>query len=463
MSKGLNATHGLGSPGRRQLLRWGALSGLLAAVGRNAALAQSVSDYKALVCVYLQGGNDGENTLIRYDGPGYQNYAAIRTVASGVNIPQAQLLPIQPARGGSPFGFHPACGPLQKLFERKQLAVVANVGALVRPSTKPGIENQGAPRPANLFSHNDQELAQQSADYTGLTRLGWGGRIADKLDQFNPGTLFPPLISTFGLRTFANGATSIPLTIPDNPSFALHSSGSNQGQFDALRDAALREMLAQNRDNIYDVIAQLYSQEGLASSSVVTPILQNASSVVPQYFANLSTSIARQLRNVALLIEGRAQTRLHRQVFYVHQGAYDTHGSQIGFQQTQLGDLALALQAFQNAVTALGAANSVTAFTLSDFGRSFQPAGNGGTDHGWGNYAFVIGGAVKGGDFYGTLPTQALNGPDDFGTAGRWIPSTSLEQYGATLTRWFGLPEADLSYVFPNIGAFGNTNMGFMA
>ena len=154
---------------------------------------------------------------------------------------------------------------------------------------------------------------------------------------------------------------------------------------------------------------------------------------------------------------------MKRQVFFVSQRGYDTHGDQSVSHQRLLTDLAPALSAFQEAVGALGLARNVTPFTLSEFGRTFKPASNAGTDHGWGNYAFVVGGAVKGGDFYGTVPTLTLNGPDDFGKEGHWIPTTSLEQYGATLCRWFGIAEADLPYVFPNIGAFPNTNLGFMA
>lgn len=451
------------SPTRRRLLQALTASGLLGFVERNVALAQGTTAYKALVCINLAGGNDGENTLIRLDSAGYGNYAAIRPPASGINVPQAQLQPIQPASLSTPFGFHPACAPLKTLFDQKKLAVVANMGVLVKPSSKPGLETQGAPRPANLFSHSDQDLALQSADYRGFTRVGWGGRLADKLGAANPGTLFPPLISISGLKTFVTGQTSVPLAVPENPNFTLSSSGNNQFQFDVLRDAALREVLAQDQTNLYDVVAQLYSEEGLAASTVVLPILQNKSSIVAPFFANLNTSVARQLKTIALLIEGRAITQMKRQVFYVQQGGYDTHAGQAGSQQNLLSDLAQAIKAFHDAVTALGIAGNVTTFTLSEFGRTFKPAANSGTDHGWGNYAFVIGGAVRGGDFYGKVPTQTLGGPDDLGNAGRWIPTTSLEQYGATLARWFGIAESDLPYVFPNIGAFANTNMGFMA
>jgi len=453
----------LPSASRRRLLKYAASIGLLAALDRQSALAQSAGDYKALVCIFLQGGNDGENTLVRNDASGYATYSAVRTVASGINIPQAQLLPIQPARGGPAFGFHPSCAPLQALFNARRLAVVANVGMLAQPVTKGGVESGSAPRPANLFSHSDQELAVQSSVHTGFERVGWGGRIADRLDSANPGTLFPPMVSTMGLRTFVSGRASVPLTVPSNPYFTLFSSGNNQYQYDVLRDAALREMLAQDSANLYDTVAQLYAQEGMAASSVVFPVLQNKNSVVTPFFDPLDTDIARQLKTIAQLIEGRAQTQMRRQVFYAHQWGYDTHGSQPTLQAGLLGDFSAALKAFGDAMAALGVGDGVTAFTLSEFGRTFKPASNQGTDHGWGNYAFVAGGAVKGGDFYGTLPTQALNGPDDFGTAGRWIPTTSVEQYGATLCRWFGLAENDLPYVFPNLGAFANTRLGFMA
>jgi uncharacterized protein (DUF1501 family) len=221
-------------------------------------------------------------------------------------------------------------------------------------------------------------------------------------------------------------------------------------------------MVARKRSNIYEKAAQLYAQEGLAAASVLLPIFQRANSAVTPAFAGLSASVANQLRNAAQVIEARQEIGLKRQVFYVHQFGYDTHGNQAGDHQRLLGDFSAAVGAFDAAMKALGLDGNVTLFTLSDFGRAFKPASNAGTDHGWGNYAFVVGGAVKGRTFYGTLPALALNGPDDLGLDGRWIPTTSVEQYGATLARWFGIAEGDLPYIFPNIGAFPNTNLGFM-
>jgi uncharacterized protein (DUF1501 family) len=192
------------------------------------------------------------------------------------------------------------------------------------------------------------------------------------------------------------------------------------------------------------------------------PILQNTKSIVHSIFEPLNTPLARQLKTIAMLLEGRAQTQLRRQVFSVHQPGYDTHGGQPGFHHALLDELSQALAAFQDAIAALGLSSSVTTFTLSDFGRTFKPATSAGTDHGWGNYAFALGGAVRGGAFYGTVPSHALDGPDDFGNEGRWIPTTSLEQYGATLVRWLGIAEGDLPYVFPNLAAFANRDLGFM-
>ena len=226
---------------RRRFLKAAAATGLLAAVERNVALAQGAPDYKALVCINLSGGNDGENTLIRFDAAGYNHYASVRPPASGINIAQSSLLPIQPISVATPFGFNPVCGPLQSLFNQKKLAVVANMGMLAQPSTKAGLGTASAPRPANLFSHADQSDQSQSGDYVGVVRSGWGGRIADRLDAANPGSVFPPLVSVHGLRTFTAGRSSVPLTVPENAYFKLSSSAPdpNQFQYDALRDAAM--------------------------------------------------------------------------------------------------------------------------------------------------------------------------------------------------------------------------------
>jgi uncharacterized protein (DUF1501 family) len=280
--------------------------GLVGLVERNRALAQAAPDYRALVCLFQQGGNDGENMLVRYDTTGYRRYATVRPPVSQLNIAQAQLVPIQPSNLGVPYGFHPACAPLKTLFDQRQLAVIANVGALSAPSDRAGLESGATPRPANLFSHPNMALAVQSADASGFTRTGWGGRAADRLEAMTPQVLFPALTSINSLSNYALANTSIPLTVPATPWFSL--SGSNDFAYDVARDAAIREILALRRRNVYDDVAQILAEEGLAAASVVQPILQSATSVAKPFFANVDTPLGRQLRTIAQLIEGRAQT-----------------------------------------------------------------------------------------------------------------------------------------------------------
>ncbi len=337
----------LNSASRRRLLKFAAASGLLAAIDRNVALAQSAPDYKALVCIFLQGGNDGENTLVRYDTAGYQNYAAIRTSASGINLPQAQLLPVQPARGGPAYGFHPACAGWQALFAAKKLAVVANVGMLVQPTTRAGLQNGSAARPA------EPVRAQQPGSRPRRRRSPAAWRTPAGAAAWRTGSM--PRIRARcsrrwprwpGCARSCRAGRSVPLSIPRFPSLALSGSGDGHFQFDALRDAAVREMLAQNRSNLYDTVAQVYAEEGVAAASVALPILQNAKSVVAPFFAALTSRIAGQLSTIALMIEGRGQTQLRRQVFFAEQGTYDTHDNQLVNHATLLGDLAKATKAF---------------------------------------------------------------------------------------------------------------------
>ena len=427
---------------------------------RLAAAEAAATDYRALVCVLQDGGNDGENTLIRQDAAGYQQYASVRPPASGINIERSSLLPVQPPSQAVPFGFHPSCGPLQRLFDEKKLAVIANVGNLVRPVTRAELLVNAAPRPSQLFNHSDQVRQIMTADATDLLQTGWGGRIADRLAPLNAGNLFPPLTTLGDTRAFVNGSSTIPLALPTNDFFAILGAGNPQ--LTGLRDAALLQMLRETRTNRYEQAAQTLANSGLQSSDVVNPIFQGQSTPVSALFNGQNSWLALQLRQVARLIEARTTTGLKRQVFFVRQPAYDTHVNQLAEQGMLLSDLSLGLKTFTDAMALLNLERNVTTFTLSDFGRTFKPATGGGTDHGYGNYAFVLGGAVKGGNFYGTVPTAALGGPDDIGEDGRWIPTTSIEQYGATLTSWFGLDRPSIDYVFPNLPAFGRDDLGFM-
>jgi uncharacterized protein (DUF1501 family) len=446
------------------LLRSGALTagGLVSRLAPLSALglaagahAQAASDYKALVCVFLYGGMDGNNLVVPMDSAGYAQYAAVRPAASGVNIAQSALLPIQPANTATPYGLHPELSDLQPLFAQKKMALLANIGPLNEPTSK---ANYFAKRPDNLFSHSDQQNQWQSAVSTGASRSGWGGRIADQIAAQN--TAFPVVTSIAGASLFVAGEAASPLTLPASGTFALQ--GFNASSSSAARAAAMQSILAADRDNLYVRAAGDITSQAISLSGLVNPILASTSSAAQPFFAGQTSSISQQLLQVAKMIEARGQTGARRQVFYVSLGGFDTHSNESNTLTTLLGQLSPALRAFHDATVQLGVANQVTTFTLSDFGRTLQPNSAAGTDHAWGNHHLVLGGAVRGGEMYGTYPTLVRTGPDDADTSGRWIPTSSVDQYGATLARWFGLSDAALANVFPSLAKFSTANLGFL-
>ena len=422
----------------------------LAAASSIAQGAAAFDDYKALVCVFLYGGVDGNNLVVPLDAAGYAQYAGVRTPASGVNLPQGELLPIQPANAATPYGLHPDLSDIHPLFAQGRLAVLANVGPLNVPTTR---ANYYSDRPSNLFSHSDQQNQWQSSVSDGPSASGWGGRIADRLAGAN-GT-FPVVTSIAGSSLFIAGGTAMPLALPATGGLALQASDA--------RIAGVESANAADRDNAYDRAAGEIFSQGVALARVVNPVLSAPTSAVTPYFNGLSSGIAQQLQQVARLVEARAVTGAKRQVFFVSLGGFDTHANELNTLATLLGQLSPALRAFHDTMGALGVGERVTTFTLSDFGRTLQPASGGGTDHAWGNHHFILGGAVRGGRLFGTYPTLARAGPDDADTSGRWIPTTSVEQYGATLARWFGLAEPDLAAVFPRLSRFAPGDLGFLA
>lgn len=423
-----------------------------------AARAQATSaDYTALVCVFLFGGNDGNNMLVPADSAGYASYAAVRGTSSGIAIAQDALLPITPRNIGTPFGLHPALAPIHPLFASGQLALLANVGTLTQPTGK-GQYAAGV-RPESLYSHSDQQAQWQTASSDAASRTGWGGRLADATAPLAGGT-FPMITSAAGVTLFVTGSATRPLAIPTAGNFGLAGYGS--GSAANARRAALTTLLGIDRGNTFVAAASDITQQAIALSATVNPLLANANAIAAPLFAGQASGIAQQLLAVAKMIEARAVTGIARQIFFVSQGGYDTHNGQLATQQNLLAQLAAALKSFHDATAALGVADRVTTFTLSDFGRTFQPAAGGGTDHAWGNHHLLLGGAVRGGAVYGTYPTLALAGPDDAEREGRWIPTTSVDQYGATLARWFGAGAEELASVFPNLGAFGASDLGFL-
>lgn len=459
---------------RRRFLKQGAvlstlgLASTLEHIGLGSAHAQT-ADYRALVCVFLFGGNDGNNMVVPIDAR-YADYTRARALNNantpGIGLTTAELLPMTNAQGqATGYGFHPSFSELANLFGLGKVAVLANTGPLVEPMTRAQYQARQKVRPESLFSHNDQQAQWQSSTSSGDILTGWGGRIADRMQSANSGSVVPMSISFAGSNMFVNGAVAAPLALPQSGGFGLAGINTNPASRSAVERArldALNAMLVADRSNTLMLAAGGAMKGALDSSAILDPITRPDSQSYASFFRNAQGALAggglaRQLFQVAKIIEARQTLGHTRDIFFVSQGGYDTHNNQLTSQANLLRDVSTALNAFYQATVQLGVSNQVTAFTLSDFGRTFKPASGTppGSDHAWGNHQIVVGGAVNGGQVHGTFPTLALAGPDDATSEGRWIPTTSIEQYGGALATWFGVSSADLATVFPNRGRFG--------
>jgi uncharacterized protein (DUF1501 family) len=431
--------------------------GMLAARA-GAADAGAADGYKALVCIFLYGGNDSNNMIVPIDAAGYSAYAQIR---SSIALPQAQLLPLQEPAGVLRYGLHPSLPGLQGLWNTGNLAVVANVGTLVQPLTKAQYLLGTTQKPATLFSHIDQQHEWQASISDKSSNTGWGGRLSDQLNSLNAGASVPPMISTGGNNLFVTGAASQALVIPVSGSFGLN--GFSNSAADAARRSALVQLLSLDRDADLTAAAQDVVNEALSSSATLNPILTATTSTVSQAFSALTTTnFSQQMLAIAKVIEAHSSLGAQRQIFLATLGSFDTHTNQLNRQQTLFQQLDAVLAAFQSAMAAIGAAGNVTTFTLSDFSRTLQANTGGGTDHAWGSHHMVVGGAVHGGQIYGTMPDLALGGPDDAGGEGRWIPTIAVDQYAATLASWFGADATALAAVLPNLTAFSPGTLSFI-
>ena len=432
--------------------------GQLGVLAARAARAAPATDYKALVCIFLYGGNDANNTIVPMDTAGYANYAQTRSYLA---LPQSQLLPLGGSSGGPQYGLHPALPGLQSLWQAGSLAIVANVGTLVQPLTKAQYLSTAAVKPQSLFSHIDQQHEwQASIASTSSSNSGWGGRLADQLAALNVNARVPPMISTGGNNLFVTGAASQALVIPTSGPFAL--SGFANDSADVVRRGALVELLDVDQDLNLIQAAQTIMSSALASSAILNPILTTTDATLAARFAGLTSNFSQQLLAIAKVIEARSVLGASRQVFLATLGSFDTHTNQLYEQQQLFMQLDPALTAFHGAMADIGAGNSVTSFTLSDFSRNFLPNTGGGTDHAWGSHPLVIGDAVKGGTIYGTMPTLELSGPDDASDLGRWIPGIAVDQFAATLAAWFGADATQLAAVLPNLSAFSPSTLGFI-
>ena len=426
----------------------------LSKFGLVSALAGG-TDYKALVCIFYFGGNDSNNFIVPIDAAGYTNY---QTVRANLALPQASLLPLQTGASAN-FGLHPNLPELQQLFNnQKSLAVLANVGTLVQPTTRAQYQ-QYQNLPQNLFSHEDQQDQWQTTQLSGLPNSGWAGKMADKINPvYNSGASFPPILSVAGSPIFCTGDVTRPFSMSPGSTPGVQgvsNSASSQAQFQALQQLLTFDTGLSLVQSASTVTGQAI-QEGV----VLAAALKNIPAIQTVFPAK--NGLASQLKQVAQVIAARGALGVNRQIFFCSQGGFDTHSDQLDTQVSLYSQVSPAIAAFYQATQELGVANNVTTFTLSEFARTFQPGSNGGTDHAWGGHQVIVGGAVQGNKMYGTWPTLAPGGPDDTGSNGRWIPTTSVDQYAATLATWFGVAASDLPSIFPNLANFQTSSLGFL-
>ena len=449
----------------------------LAAIGEAAAF--SATDYKALVCVYLTGGNDQANTVVSYDSASHARYSAIRAPARSPHplgltraaLAATVLRPTQPLPGGLQYALHPAMGELAALFNAGRAAVQLNVGPLAQPLTKAqylSSDRTRHPIPSKLFSHNDQQSVWQSGEPEGAA-AGWGGAMGDLALAANGQSLFT-CISAAGGGVFVSGRSALAYQISTEGAVQMEAARRPVYGSGAV-SAALAELVQQTRSHELERAYTSVTTRALNAEARVNEGLAGAAMATAFPAGN---SLADQLRIVARLIAARAALGVKRQVFLVSLPGFDLHDGLMIHHGGLLAKLSGAMAAFHRATQDLGLGQQVTAFTASDFGRTL--VGNGdGTDHGWGSHHLMVGGAVRGAAFYGTPPPVSVgetSAPEDQWHVGqgRLLPTTSVDQYAATLARWFGVSDTELSTVLPRVGLFGAgagqpgypVNLGFM-
>ncbi|MCW5653972.1 DUF1501 domain-containing protein [Hydrogenophaga sp.] len=447
------------------------------------AAAFDATDYKALVCVFLYGGNDYANTVINYDNASYDQYSAVRgggagRTAGGIALAQADLAatllnPDTPLPGGRQYALHPAMTGLAGLFNSGNAAVQLNVGPLVVPLTRQQYQGSNRtlyPIPPKLFSHNDQQSVWQSSQPEGAT-TGWGGHIGDLALSSNSSRVLT-CISVTGNTVFLSGDQALSYQVSTNGAVKINALNGNVYGSSAVR-GAITQLALQTRSHVLEneynlVTARAVGAESAISSALAAyPATNAAFSAFPT-----GNNLADQLKLVARLIAARNELGNHRQVFFVSMGGFDLHDNLLSNQATLMGRLSGALTAFHASTVALGVANQVTAFTASDFGRTLTSNGDG-SDHGWGSHHFMVGGAVQGKAFYGKAPPVSVgNSTTDANDQwhvgqGRLLPSTSVDQYAGTLATWFGVQGGEMAGILPNLTNFNSadypTNLGFMA
>ena len=432
----------------------------LSLAAMSEAAAATAIDYKALVCVFLYGGNDYGNTLVPYDSARYAAYQGMRPTLA---YTQAQLAatvlnPTVALSGGAQYAIAPELAPLLPIFNAGKLGVMLNVGPLVQPTTKAQYTAGNVPLPPRLFSHNDQQSVWQSSSPEGATS-GWGGRMGDLFESGNGNAVFT-CVNVSGNAVYLSGKAATQYQVSTTGPVALN--GVAKPLFgSAACSAALQSLVTATSANVFENEYTRIAARSLSAGGALTAALAGGPAINTPFPAPGTNSLADQLKLVARMISTADAVGAKRQVFFVSMGGFDTHDGLATIHPGLLTSVAQALGAFYAATQELGVANQVTTFTASDFGRTLTA--NDGSDHGWGSMHFMLGGAVNGGRYYGTPPVVANDGPDDVGQ-GRLLPSTSVDQYAATMGKWLGIGDSDLLTVLPNLANWdaSQRNLGFV-
>ena len=452
--------HAMGTIGRRQFIQRSAAVSALAgspfaanlfAIG--AASAQEANDYKALVCIYLSGGNDQSNTLVPF-GSEYSDYVNARP---SLSLTRDRLRALAPANWSGPsLALNGSMLGVKALFDQGRVAILANVGPLNAPLTQSQYKSGSVSTPFQLFSHADQNGAWQTGLPDRPSATGWLGRLGDlTASAFNPASGVSIAMSMAGNNIMLAGNTTIQYQLTTDGAVKVAALNGLYGS--AAAATALRRLTTESHTSeLLEGELNKVSSRAIAAESLVTNAL--ASSSMTTAFPD--TLLGRQLKMVARMIAARNPLSQKRQIFFVQAGGYDFHSDLLGAQSSRLKELSEAMSSFYAATVALGVSGQVTSFTASDFGRALQTNGQG-SDHGWGGHHFIMGDAVAGNQIYGKFPTVALKGPEDAGQ-GRLIPSTAVDEYAATLASWFGASDSNLETVLPNLGRFPKRNLGFM-
>jgi uncharacterized protein (DUF1501 family) len=436
----------------------GAAFGLspLATLAQASGSAQPFSDYRALVCIYLFGGNDSFNMVIPSSTAEYNAYAASR---QNMAVPRDDLLPVSPLNSdGVQYGLHPSMPELQNLFADGHSAVVTNVGPLLRPVTKEAYSNESVDIPPQLFSHNSQSDQWQSLQGFNASSTGWAGRISDLFADATTDQLLPTNVSLNGNQLLQSAYRSASYVIGHKGPAKFFGMDPAYNTYQTAVRHSYKSLLASRQSSVYERAFADVHQRSIKTYDMVVAAMANAQQVSVTFSGS---SLSVQLQTVARLISARDKLQMKRQIFFVGIGGFDTHDDQNENQPGLFADLSRSISDFNAAMQELGVTENVTTFTESDFGRTLTSNGDG-TDHGWGGIQLVTGGAVQGRRLYGDYPELSMGGPDEV-SGGRLIPKLSADQYVATLSKWFGVADENLSQVAPNIGNFDEKNLGFLS